>query len=38
MSRILYKKKMRKIALETEILGYSLLKSKDVILMEVCGG
>jgi hypothetical protein len=37
MSRILYRKRMRKIALETEILKYSPSKSKDVMLMGVCG-
>jgi hypothetical protein len=38
MSRILYRERMRKIALGIGILGYSLLKSKDMILMRVCGG
>jgi hypothetical protein len=38
MSRILYREKIREIALETGILGYSPSKSKNVILMGVCGG
>jgi hypothetical protein len=36
MSRILYRERMRKIALVTGILGYNPLKSKDVILIRVC--
>jgi hypothetical protein len=38
MSRILYRERMREIALGTRILRYSLSKSKNVILMGVCGG
>jgi hypothetical protein len=38
MSRILYRERMRDIALRTGILRYNSLKSKDVILMRVYGG
>jgi hypothetical protein len=38
MSRILYRERMREIAFRTRILRYSLSKSKDMILIEVCRG
>jgi hypothetical protein len=38
MSRIVYIERIREMALGTGILGYRPLKSKEMMLMGVCGG